>query len=117
MIADAVSDGQGMLAFRELIEGIYTLTETQVPEGYVDGHVSLTVTITQNLVTMEYTVSFSGECPGAGTAADPLRIANHANCRLPNTGGSGAGRIYALGGGLALFAGAAWIWRRRIVRG
>ena len=42
MIADAVSDGQGMLAFRELIEGIYTLTETQVPEGYVDGHVSLT---------------------------------------------------------------------------
>lgn len=117
MIADAVSDGQGMLAFRELIEGIYTLTETQVPEGYVDGHVSLTVTITQNPVTMEYTVSFSGECPGAGTAADPLRIANHANYRLPNTGGSGAERIYALGGGLALFAGAAWIWRRRIVRG
>ena len=97
----AVSDAQGLLRFRNLTEGVYTLVETKTPDGYIDEHISVSVTISQNPVTMEYSVSF-GEYPGAGSAADPLRIENYGTYRLPETGGKGVLRVQAAGTALLL---------------
>lgn len=104
LIATAVSDEQGLLRFRDLTEGTYTLTETKVPAGYMDKNLSLAVTITQNPVTMDYSFAFSSGFTGAGTGADPLPVPNSTTCVLPDTGGSGAAGFYALGVSLLLLA-------------
>lgn len=104
LIAAAVSDEQGLLRFRDLTEGTYTLTETKVPAGYMDKNLSLTVTITQNSVTMDYSFAFSSGFTGAGTGADPLRVPNSTTYVLPETGGSETAGVYALGVSLLLLA-------------
>lgn len=104
LIAAAVSDEQGLLRFRDLTEGTYTLTETKVPACYMDKNLSLAVTITQNPVTMDYSFAFSSGFTGAGTGADPLRVPNSTTYILPETGGSGTAGFYALGVSLLLLA-------------
>ena len=111
-IGKTVSDKDGMVQFRELTEGTYTLTETKVPDGYQDQKLSATVTITQNPVTMEYTVSFGDIGTGAGSTADPLRIPNYTGFALPETGGSGLLGVYTTGGLLILLAAGLWISRK-----
>lgn len=113
LIAAAVSDEQGLLRFRDLTEGTYTLTETKVPAGYMDKNLSLTVTITQNSVTMDYSFAFSSGFTGAGTGADPLRVPNSTTYVLPDTGGSGTAGVYALGVSLLLLAAFLPVRRRR----
>ena len=98
----AVSDENGILRFRDLTECVYTLSETVVPEGHLDKHIAITVTITQNPVTMEYTVQFDGAYSGAGSTADPLCVQNTVAYRLPETGGSGVTWLYVLGAALTL---------------
>ncbi|MDO4377906.1 MAG: prealbumin-like fold domain-containing protein [Erysipelotrichia bacterium] len=73
----AVSDEQGMIHFDELIEGTYILKETKAPEGYKINAEPITITITQNSLTGEYTVAF-GENTETGTSSDPLMIVNYA---------------------------------------
>ncbi len=46
VIATATSGEDGLFSFRDLTEGTYTLTETKVPDGYMDSNLSVTVTIT-----------------------------------------------------------------------
>jgi len=113
LIGTAVSDEQGFLRFRDLTEGTYTLTETKVPAGYMDKNLSLTVTITQNPVTMAYSFAFSDGFTGAGTSADPLCVPNSTTYVLPDTGGSGVAGFYALGVSLLLLAAFLPIRRRR----
>lgn len=84
-----LSDENGLIHFKDLAVGTYTLTETAAPAGYHDTHLSMTVTITQNQQTMEFNVVFDGDYPGTGTAADPLVVENHAGYELPATGGTG----------------------------
>ena len=108
VIGTAVSDADGVFRFRELTEGTYTLTETKVPDGYMDRQLSITVTITQNPVTMEYNISFGDMYSGAGSGADPLCVPNYTTPVLPDTGGSGT-VPYTLGGVL-LLAAAACLW-------
>lgn len=86
-----VTDEQGRLLFRELPVGSYTLTETKTPDGYFDRRVSLTLTIAQNPITLEYTVTFGGGHTEAGTSADPLIVENDSSYELPQTGGMGMG--------------------------
>ena len=96
----AISDEDGFLEFHNLTEGRYTLTETQVPLGYIDNEVSLSMAIIQNPITMEYDVIFEDPYTeaGIGTSVHPLLIENEAHGdRLPDTGGNGAMKIY-LGG-------------------
>lgn len=73
----------GLMHFRELTEGIYTLTETKVPDGYMDNKLSITETITQNPVTMEYNIYFGNLYSGVGSSADPLLIQNYTTPCFP----------------------------------
>lgn len=114
LVGTAVSDAQGFLRFRELTAGTYTLTETTVPQGYMDKNVSITVTITQNPVTMEYTVSFDSPYTGTGTAEDPLVVLNYTTYELPAAGGIGTSPFYLLGGSLIMLASVLLIVRRRM---
>ena len=106
VVGTAVSDADGRLQFRELTEGAYTLAETKVPDGFLDTHVSVAVTITQNPVTLAYSVTFSGDHTGLGTSADPLCIENHGAYVLPKTGGCGTAAFYVPGAFLFLSAAA-----------
>lgn len=86
VIATVTGGEDGLMHFRKLTKGTYTLTETKVPDGYMDNKLSITVTITQNPVTMEYNISFGNLYSGVGSSADPLRIQNYTTPMLPETG-------------------------------
>ena len=111
-LAEAVSGEDGLVQFRDLTEGTYTLAETKVPTGYIDQKLAITVTIRQNPVTMEYTVAFDGAYPGSGTSEDPFLVANRGSYKLPHTGGPGVLPFWASGAALLLLA-AAWLKKRR----
>lgn len=113
VVCTAVSDADGRLQFRELTEGAYTLAETKVPDGFLDTHVSVAVTITQNPVTLAYSVTFSGDHTGLGTSADPLCIENHGAYVLPKTGGRGTAAFYVPGAFLLLSAALPDLRKRR----
>ena len=113
VVGTAVSDADGRLQFRELTEGAYTLAETKVPDGFLDTHVSVAVTITQNPVTLAYSVTFSGDHTSLGTSADPLCIENHGAYVLPKTGGRGTAAFYVPGAFLLLSAAALPDLRKR----
>lgn len=113
IVGTAVSDADGRLQFRELTEGAYTLAETKVPDGFLDTHVSVAVTITQNPVTLAYSVTFSEDHTGLGTSADPLCIENHGAYVLPKTGGRGTAAFYVPGAFLLLSAAALPDLRKR----
>ena len=117
VIATVTSGEDGLLSFRELPEGTYILTETKVPDGYMDKQLSITVTITQNPVTMEFTVSFGGaysdSFTGAGSVSDPLCIKNYSSPMLPETGGCGTAVFYTIGGLMIMSAAVLWISAKR----
>ena len=109
VVATATNGKDGMFSFRELTEGRYTLTETKVPDGYMDNKLSVTVTITQNPVTMEYGISFGDRYPGVGSSADPLCLPNYTTPVLPSTGGAGT-KLYTAGGALLIAAAACLLY-------
>ena len=117
VVATVTSGEDGLMQFRELTEGTYTLTETKVPDGYQDRQLSVTVAITQNPVTMEYSVSFDGAYSdaytGTGRISDPLCIQNYTTPMLPETGGKGPGAFYLTGGLLILSAVVLWLSGKR----
>lgn len=100
----AMSGEDGLLEFRGLEVGEYTLTETEAPVGYIGGGMPLRVTITRDPSTMEYAVEISG-IEGSGTGADPFLVENTASgFELPKTGGAGTGPYIALGSAMALLS-------------
>lgn len=102
VIQTAASDEQGYAEFNNLTEGTYVLTETKVPEGYLDSRISINAEIKQHSATMEYTIVFDDSYSEAGNSSDPFYIENHKGYELPDTGGIGTGLCMA--GGLSLMA-------------
>lgn len=111
--AMTVTSGEdGLLEFRGLEVGEYTLTETETPVGYIGGGAPLCVTITRDPSTMEYAVGISG-IEGSGTGADPFLVENMASgFELPKTGGAGTGPYIVLGSTMALLSGLLLIGRK-----
>lgn len=83
------------------------------PDGFLDTHVSAAVTITQNPVTLAYSVTFSKDHTGLGTSADPLCIENHGAYVLPKSGGRGTAAFYIPGAFLFLSAALPDLRKRR----
>ncbi len=96
--ANLVSGADGILSFRNLTEGTYRLTETKAPQGYMALNEPITVTITLDRVSMEYSVSIAGN-EHAGNGKDPFLIENRKEVfyELPSTGGPGTGAFAAMG--------------------
>ena len=76
---------------------------------YMDNKLSITVTITQNPVTMEYGISFGDRYPGVGSSEDPLCLPNYTTPVLPSTGGAGT-KLYTAGGALLIAAAACLLY-------
>ena len=75
----------------------------------MDNKLSITVTITQNPVTMEYGISFGDRSPGVGSSEDPLCPPNYTTPVLPATGGAGT-KLYTAGGALLIAAAACLLY-------
>ena len=111
VIATVTSGGEGKVSFKNLTEGTYRLTETKAPDGYKLLKDPVTVTITLNETTMEYTVTAMG-LAGSGTGKDPFVIVNEAFYELPETGGAGS-KLYTMAGAACLMLGAGFLYKKK----
>ena len=91
--------------------GTYRLTETKAPDGYKLLKDPITVTITLDETTMEYTVTAMG-LTGSGTGKDPFVIVNEAFYELPETGGAGS-KLYTMAGAACLMLGAGFLYKKK----
>ena len=105
------TDSTGMISFRDLTEGTYLLTETKAPVGYNALTDSITITITQDPVTREYTVTTDLE--GSGTSENPFVVINEPSLyQLPETGGTGT-TLYTMAGAAFLTLGAGFLYKKK----
>ena len=100
----------GVIRFEGLSEGVYTLTETKAPEGYNILTENLTITITWNEETGEF--SFTGAADNNGIAQ--VTVINQSGTELPSTGGMGTTLFYLFGGIMVLAAVVLLVTRRRM---
>lgn len=119
-----VSGADGLFSVPGLDEGIYTLTETEAPDGYNRASQPWTVTISADTANGQATAPADGLKSVAVTVneaeAKPLEdnrggkatIANYSGTVLPSTGGMGTVPFYILGGCLTVFAAAFIIYRK-----
>ena len=119
-----VSGADGLFSVSGLDNGVYTLTETEAPDGYNRASQPWTVTISAETANGQATAP----ADGLGTvsvkvneaAAKPLEdnsggkatIANYSGTVLPSTGGMGTVPFYILGSCLTVFAAAFIIYRK-----
>lgn len=114
-IAERVSsDEKGKVSFKNLTVGTYRLTETKAPDGYRISTDPVTVTITFDDTTMEYTVAATG-LSGSGTGRDPFIVVNETFYKLPETGGAGM-TVYTLAGALLTMLGAGFMYKKKFRR-
>ena len=93
-IASGTSDESGKIAFKNLTEGTYRLTETNAPAGYELDITPYIIEIRLDRNTMEYQYSITRDgqiitLDGSGTSKNPFKITNRLTYELPSTGGSG----------------------------
>ncbi len=105
------SDADGKVSFKNLTVGTYRLTETEAPDGYNPLKDPITVSITFDDATMEYTVTATG-LTGSGTGRNPFVVVNEAFYELPETGGAGS-KLYTMAGAVFLMLGAGFLYKKK----
>lgn len=116
LLQTVTTGADGLASFDHLTDGVYTLTETKVPDGYRDVNLTLTVRVYWDSEAGQYEFIFDEGYTGAGTAADPLILENEAGYELPATGGSGI-QMYTMGGLLLIGASAILLLYKKFRRG
>ena len=92
----ATSDSNGFAIFDGLDAGVYTLTETKAPEGFVKSDTPITITI-----------------PSQADQATNIATVNFANSPIPHTGGMGTAMFTVGGAAILAAAGALFVVSRR----
>lgn len=100
---EVTTDANGAASFEGLAAGIYTLVETQAPEGY---NLAADTSITLNDITAEVS--------NPDTLTVTSNVIDLAGSTLPSTGGMGTTIFYVLGAILVLGAGVVLVSRRRM---
>lgn len=102
---DKISEGNGIVNFTGLLYGIYRITETKAPTGYVLLKEPIIVTIDEDgasyVIGNEESISIPAD---AEDGSYKLMVINNPTYILPKTGGMGTGVIYMVGTGIVLFA-------------
>ena len=111
MVNEIITTSTGVFNIKGLDTGVYTLTETKVPTGYVKAQ---DVTIT---VAADHTVTDGSPVVDLSTSSGLTNnIVNYTGATLPSTGGIGTTIFYVTGAVLALGAGILLITKRRMNR-
>ncbi|MBR2422371.1 MAG: LPXTG cell wall anchor domain-containing protein [Oscillospiraceae bacterium] len=92
----------GIVKFAGLGEGTYTVTETDVPDGYNGLKSPMTLTIVFHEAEERWEYSWTGGATGSGAS---IQVDNMKGSVLPETGGIGTTIFYVIGG--LLFASSA----------
>lgn len=116
--AEAYVDGSGVLVFKGLGAGEYTITELVAPDGY---------NLLKNPIKVVITADPTMTAPGWSVTADnktvaqdktewvfPITVENNQGAVLPSTGGMGTTIFYAVGAILVLGAAVVLVTRRRM---
>ena len=92
---EATVGPDGTVKFGGLGEGVYTITETGVPDGYNGLKEPMTLTIVVHEAEERFGYSWTG---GATGSASTIIVDNMKGSVLPETGGIGTTLFYAIGG-------------------
>lgn len=92
---EATVGPDGTVKFGGLGEGVYTITETGVPDGYNGLKEPMTLTIVFHEAEERFEYSWTG---GATGSASTIIVDNMKGSVLPETGGIGTTLFYAIGG-------------------
>lgn len=105
-------DANGLVTFKGLGAGIYTITETKTPAGY------------NTISPVEFTLTFDSASTGFISNNGSVKVGednmldttiiNQSGSTLPSTGGMGTTIFYVLGGILVVGAGVLLVVRRRM---
>lgn len=101
----------GIISFKNLVEGTYRLIETQAPAGYSLMQKPIEIKIEQDPSSKVYKVTMNGAI-GNGNSTDPFIVANWKTYELPSTGGIGI-YWYMFGGMLLMLAAALITYRNK----
>ena len=122
---DMISQSDGMLKIGtdktefDLGSGVYHLTETEAPAGYIMRTEPVIVTVTSSGVSYDEGTSISqsgaGAVQDAATGAYLIKVTNTKGVELPKTGGMGTHWIYIVGSLLVLGCGIALVARKRLI--
>lgn len=116
-VAEGYVDENGVLTFKGLGEGTYTITELVAPNGYnlLKNPITVVITATAGKDSCTWTVKADGTDLTADTDhLYKLQVVNNAGTELPSTGGVGTTIFYILGGVLVLAAAVLLITRKRM---
>ena len=117
-------DENGVVVFKGLDEGTYTIEETKVPAGY-NKMENITLVISADLpetvTTGDETCTWSATADGKEISLDTadatvfaLTVVNHKGGVLPETGGIGTTIFYAIGGMMVVAAALLLITKKRM---
>ena len=111
-------DANGVLTFKGLGEGTYTIKEIVAPNGYnlLKDEITISIAADAKLTgcTWNVTDSNSNALNVDSNHLYELTVENNAGAELPSTGGIGTTVFYVLGGLLVVCAGVLLITKRRM---